>query len=279
MGVARNELMTPSVKRVGLYQSSNCAARADRRDRGPPHGLLNGWDNIASTDRQQIDDVKATGSRATTTLVVIPLLIVFKKARPTVAVRTTLSSWNEIEVTLSGGGLLSAENDVGGVCGRLVFGDVEAERRQVNPGEHCFALPEHDGGQGQTELVEQSRAKVLTHRLDAPADLHVATIGGLLRLIQRRLDTLGHKDKGGAAFHLDRIARMMRQHEGRRVIGRIGAPPTLPALVRPGAADRPEHIAAEDEGAEAVHRTMCVGLIDAVRAAALTGHCPEGARA
>jgi hypothetical protein len=95
------------------------------------------------------------------------------------------------------GGLLSAENDVGGVCGRLVFGDAEAERRQVNPGEHCFALPEHDGGQGQMQLVDQSRAKILTHRLDAAADLHVATIGGLLRLIQRRLDTLGHKDEGG----------------------------------------------------------------------------------
>src|SRR5262249_11854368 len=173
-----------------------------------------------------------------------------------------------IRVTLSGGGLLSAENDVGGVCGCLVFGDAEAERRQVNPGEHCFPLPEHDGGQGQMQLVDQSRAKILTHRLDAAADLHVATIGGLLRLIQCRLDTLGHKDEGGAALHLDRIARMMRQHEGRCVIGRIGAPPTLPALVRPGAADRPEHIAAEDEGAEAVHRTMCVGLIDAVRAAA-----------
>jgi len=28
----------------------DCAARADRRDRGPPHGLLNGWDNIALTE-------------------------------------------------------------------------------------------------------------------------------------------------------------------------------------------------------------------------------------
>ena len=43
-------------------------------------------------------------------------------------------------------------------------------------------------------------------------------------------------------------------------------------------ADRPEHIAAEDERAEPVHRTMCVGLIDAVRAAVLTDHCPEHAR-
>jgi hypothetical protein len=35
---------------------------------------------------------------------------------------------------------LSAENDVGGVVGRLMFGDAVAERRQVDPGEHRFAL-------------------------------------------------------------------------------------------------------------------------------------------
>jgi hypothetical protein len=54
-------------------------------------------------------------------------------------------------------------------------------------------LAEHDRGQGEMQLVEQPGAKILTHRLDATADLHVATIGGLLRLIQRRLDTVGLK--------------------------------------------------------------------------------------
>src|ERR1700722_13704134 len=174
--------------------------------------------------------------------------------------------------------LLSAKNDVGGVIGRLMFGDAVAERWQVDPGEHRFALPEHDRGHSEMQFVDQPGAKILTHRLDATTDLHVATIGGLLRLIQRRLDTVGHEDEGGAAVHLDPIARMVRQHEGRRVIGWIVAPPALPALVRPGTADRPEHIAAEYEGAEAVHRTMGVDLANAVRAAVLTGHCPEHAR-
>src|ERR1700674_5508434 len=128
------------------------------------------------------------------------------------------------------------------------------------------------------QLIDQPGAKILTRRLDATADLHVATIGGLFRLVQRRLDTVGHEDEGGAAFHLDRIARMVRQHEGRRVIGWIVAPPALPARVRPGTADRPEHIAAEDERAEPVHRTICIGVIDALRAAVLTGHGPEHAR-
>src|SRR5258705_1831831 len=160
-----------------------------------------------------------------------------------------------------------------------MFGDAVAERRQVDAGEHRFALPEHDRRQGEMQLVDQVGAKILTHRLDAAADLHVATIGGELRLIQRRLDALAHEDKGGAAFHLDRITRMVRQHEGRRMIGRVVAPPALPAPVRPGTADRPEHIAAEDEGAEPIHRTVCIGLINTVRAAVLTDHGPEHARA
>src|SRR5580704_18938499 len=77
---------------------------------------------------------------------------------------------------------LSAENDVGGVIGRLMFGDAVAERRQVDPGEHRFALSEHDWGQCEMQLVDQPGAKILTHRLDATANLHVATIGGKFRL-------------------------------------------------------------------------------------------------
>src|SRR5579859_6843019 len=70
-------------------------------------------------------------------------------------------------------GGLSAENDVGGMLGRLMFGDAVAERRQVDPGEHRFALPEHDRGQAEVQLVDQTGAEILTHRLDAAADLHV----------------------------------------------------------------------------------------------------------
>src|SRR5579872_1575427 len=93
--------------------------------------------------------------------------------------------------------------------------------------------------------------------------------------MQCRLDALGYENEGGAACHLDWIARMVRQHEGRCVIGRIVAPPALPGLVRPWTADWPEHVAAEDEGAEPIHRAVCIALIDAVGAAALTDHGAE----
>ena len=73
-----------------------------------------------------------------------------------------------------------------GVLGRPMVGDAKAERRQVDAGEHRFALPEHDWGQCEMQLVDQPSAKILTHRRDAAADLHVATIGGKFRLIQCR---------------------------------------------------------------------------------------------
>jgi hypothetical protein len=51
------------------------------------------------------------------------------------------------------GGLLSAENDVGGVLGRLMFGDAVAKRWQVDPSEHRFALPKHDRGECEMQFV------------------------------------------------------------------------------------------------------------------------------
>ncbi|MCY1383559.1 hypothetical protein D9M69_716990 [compost metagenome] len=41
---------------------------------------------------------------------------------------------------------------------------------------------------------------------------------------------------------------MVGQHENRHVVGRLVAPPAFPALVGPGAAHRPEHVAPEDPG-------------------------------
>src|SRR5208337_553191 len=90
---------------------------------------------------------------------------------------------------------LSAENDVGGVFSRLMFGDAVAERRQVDPGEHRFALPEHDRGQSDMQFVDQTGAKILTHRLGTTTNLHVTALGGEPRLLQRRLDTVGHEDE------------------------------------------------------------------------------------
>jgi hypothetical protein len=51
------------------------------------------------------------------------------------------------------------------MLGRLMFGDAVAERRQIDPGEHRFALPEHDRGQSEMQRVNQPGAKILTRAL------------------------------------------------------------------------------------------------------------------
>src|SRR5690349_24857485 len=60
------------------------------------------------------------------------------------------------------------------------------------------------------------------------------------------MDPAGHEMKHGAAFHGEGWPGMMRQHENRRVIGRVVAPPAFPALVRPLATDGSEHVPPEN---------------------------------
>ena len=66
----------------------------------------------------------------------------------------------------------------------------------------------------------------------------------------------------------ERRSRVVREHEDRHVIRRLFAPPPSPALVRPRAADGPEHVAAEDPGADP-GEAPCRHLVVHVRFAAL----------
>jgi hypothetical protein len=63
------------------------------------------------------------------------------------------------------------------------------------------------------------------------------------------VDAAGDEVEGGAALHHERRAGMVGQHEDRHVVRGLVAPPAFPALVGPGAAHRPEHVAPEDPGA------------------------------
>src|SRR5579864_2683052 len=65
---------------------------------------------------------------------------------------------------------------------------------------------------------------------------------------------------------------MARQHEHRVVVRRFVAPPTLPFLVRPRPADRAEHVAPDDRGADAGDACDHEPLVDAIVAALLADH-------
>ena len=71
---------------------------------------------------------------------------------------------------------------------------------------------------------------------------------------------------------------MMRQDEDRRVIGRLVAPPALPAFVRPRATDRAEHVTPKNPRAEPGQSLSGTIVIDARLSAFVAVHVLPSAR-
>src|SRR6185369_6321821 len=86
--------------------------------------------------------------------------------------------------------------------------------------------------------------------------------------------------KGRTALHLERRARVMREHENRHMVGRIGAPPATPRVViGPAPTGRGKHIATEDPRAEIFRASLGKAVVDAGRAdARIAEHALERAR-
>src|SRR6185312_3021160 len=121
--------------------------------------------------------------------------------------------------------------------------------------------------------VDRACEQVLADRRYAAADLHVQVARGGLGLGERRLDPFSDEMEGRPALHHDRRPGVVGEDEGRRVVRGIVAPPALPVGPAPIVAGRPEHIAAEDEGAEAFRRGAGEAI---VRPAVLADHRSKG---
>ena len=95
---------------------------------------------------------------------------------------------------------------------------------------------------------------------------------------KRFLDAARHEPEFSAAFHRDRRARMVRQHEDRSVVRRLVAPPAFPAVIRPRPADGTEHVPPENPGTDAAR--TCAGeiIVDARLTAFQTVHVSPGSR-
>src|SRR6478752_7717948 len=103
------------------------------------------------------------------------------------------------------------------------------------------------------QFIDESRAKILLNGRDTTADSYIPLPGGGLRTLQRRVDSVGHEVEGRPTFHLKRLARMVRQHERRYMIGRLFAPPSFPGIVWPRTAHRAKHIASQNPCANILH--------------------------
>ena len=115
----------------------------------------------------------------------------------------------------------------------------------------------------EMQLVYQARLQILTDAGDTAAEAYIAVAGGRPRPFPGGVDTFGDEKKLRAARHLERRARVMRQYEHRRVIWRFLAPPSPPAFVRPRTANRTEHIAPQNPGADAGEALLCHVIVHA----------------
>ncbi len=98
------------------------------------------------------------------------------------------------------------------------------------------------------------------------------------RLLQSGVNAFGDKTKLRASRHPERRARVMRQHEDRRVIRRLVAPPALPAVVRPWASDRTEHVAPKNPGPDSGKALLRHAVVDPRFAIVMAVHPPPYAR-
>jgi hypothetical protein len=68
---------------------------------------------------------------------------------------------------------------------------------------------------------------------------------GRARLGEGRFDAASDEGEGRAALHSQWVTRLVAEHDHRRVVGRVLAPPAAPGFV-PGAAAGAEYVAAHD---------------------------------
>src|SRR3990172_11072945 len=115
----------------------------------------------------------------------------------------------------------------GGVLRALV-----AEAHRIDAGEEVLAPAEEHGGDHEVDLVDQLRGEVLTNAGNSTAESDILALSRLLRALQRGMDAIGHEVERRSALHRDGRTSMVREHEDGYVVGRVGAPPSLPSVVR-----------------------------------------------
>src|SRR3989440_768383 len=122
------------------------------------------------------------------------------------------------------------------------------------------------------QLVNQAGAQILPDSGYAAAETDIAAARRSARLRQSDVNAFGDKAKLRTSRHPERRARVMRQYEDGRVIRRLVAPPALPAVVRPRAPDRAEHVAPKNPGTDSGKALLRNSVIDSRLSIVITVH-------
>src|SRR3569833_2468018 len=100
------------------------------------------------------------------------------------------------------------------------------------------------------QLIDEALTKVLLDGIRPAADPHVASGRRLACTVERLANASRDEVERGAAFHLDRWARVVGQDEDWNMIRWIVPPPAFPVHVRPRTTTGAEHIPSKYPGSD-----------------------------
>jgi hypothetical protein len=141
-----------------------------------------------------------------------------------------------------------------------------------------LAGAKEDRADRDVHLVDKPGLEVLPDRRDTTAEANILTVGCVGRPLQRGMDSVRDEVKGCSAVHGDWWPGVIGEHEDRRVVRRVVAPPPLPGVVGPGSADRSEHVAAEDPRSDVCETARHEVVVDPAHTAIFALHLLKGAR-
>src|SRR5271155_4023904 len=120
-----------------------------------------------------------------------------------------------------------------------------SELDEINVAKEEFARAEEDWAYRQSQLIDESGAKILLNGGDA-SDKNVLSIRGRCGSLEGAVDSIRHEMKRRSALHRDRFARVVGQHEHGRAPRRRVSPRAFPGVVGPRPSNGSEHVSAED---------------------------------
>src|SRR5208337_2930555 len=123
-------------------------------------------------------------------------------------------------------------------------------------------------------LVNQGLSKILPNNGYATTDPDIAAARCSDRVLQSRVNAFGDKAKLGTSRHPERRTTVMRQHKNGRVIRRQVTPPAFPAIVRPRASDRTEHVTSKNPGADSGKAFLSNSVVDSRLSVIIAMHPP-----
>src|SRR6185437_4538183 len=139
----------------------------------------------------------------------------------------------------------AGQDDVGCAFAMLCLSGLETEIWQVDIAIEMFSFAEHHGRYHEMHFVDLPGEQILPDRGGASSDSDVFPVRRFECALQRDFRAFCDEVEGRPAFHDERFAGVVRQYENRNTIRWRVAPPAFPGIIRPGTANRSEHVAAE----------------------------------